>query len=145
MGFIDTDTTVSILLWVAVPSVMWLAGRTIDKSGRWRRARAGAWIGAIALPLSLLAYSFYWFVPVVGIIIGLPGLLALGWHLSPFTGAFDELVGAFLPTGHATGAFSAWKPTVFWSIVYATLGAALDVKRWRRTSHGSKGLNKQAG
>jgi hypothetical protein len=73
----------SILRWFAVPLGMWLVGRHVDKAGRWRQARVGGAIGAIALPLSFLAYSFYWFVPVVGILIGLPGLLLLMWHLLP--------------------------------------------------------------
>lgn len=129
----DADTTVAIALWIAVPLGTWLVAHTVDRCGRWRLARTGAWVGAIALPLSLLAYSFYWFVPVVGIAVGLPGLLALMWHLLPFPGAFDELYGAVLATGQPAGAFSAWKPTVFWSIIYALVGACFDRWRLRRT------------
>jgi hypothetical protein len=77
--------------------------------------------------------------------VGIPGLLALGWHLSPFAGAFNELMGALLATGRAMGAFSALKPTVFWFIVYGLVGAFFDLTRRRRMSDRNAGLKTTAG
>jgi hypothetical protein len=127
---------VSILSWITIPVLLWGFGRYFDRSGHWRFARWGTAIGVLVLPASLLAYLLFWLVPVVGIISGLPGLVSLSWHLLPFLGAFDELYRAFLQMPNPRpGAFTLWKPTLLWCLVYGSLGMVIDVRRHRQTKN----------
>ena len=141
----DIGDLVSIVIWISAPIVYWVLGRTLDASGWWNDARRGTAIGVLALPVSLAAYSLYWFIPGIGIILGLPGLVSLWWHLFPFRGAFDEFYGAVLRVGNSTGAFTLWKPTFLWAVCYGLAGAGLDIKRHRQTKTDSKRSDKEAG
>lgn len=125
-----------MMVWILVPLAMFVARRQYPKVfARWKWTGRGIVCGAIALPISMMLYSLFFLIPIVGIIPGLPGLLLVMWHLMPFGGAFPEFYGVVLGgASPATGAFSLWKPTVFWSLAYGLSGALLDVYgRHRRT------------
>jgi hypothetical protein len=134
MPFVDQAV---VMVWVLVPLSSFVVRRHYPQAfARWKWLRRGIVYGTIALPISMLLYSLFFLVPVIGIILGLPGLLLVMWHLMPFGGAFQEFYGAVLGgVSPATGALSLWKPTVFWSLAYGFAGAALDVYSRRRWTH----------
>jgi hypothetical protein len=134
MPFVDQA---AVLVWVLVPLTSFLVRRHSPQAfARWKWLGRGIVCGSIALPISLLLYSLFFLIPMIGIIPGLSGLLLVMWHLMPFGGAFQEFYGAVLgDASPATGAFSLWKPTVFWSLAYGFAGAALDVYTHRRSTH----------
>jgi hypothetical protein len=126
MPFVDY---LVMMVWVLVPLGSFVARRQYPQLfARWKWAWRGIVCGVIALPISMVLYSLFFLIPVVGIIPGLHGLLLIMWHLMPFGGAFPEFYGAMLGgASPATGALSMWKPTAFWSFAYGFLGAVLDV------------------
>jgi len=125
--------TAAIAAWLIVPLASWVVSRQAPElSQRWKWTRRGILCGTLALPISMLLYSLFYLVPVIGIMPGLPGLLLLMWHLLPFGGAFSELYGASLGIAPTTKvAFSLLLPTVFWSVAYGSLGVVLDARRHR--------------
>jgi hypothetical protein len=130
-----------MVVWVLVPLISFMVRRQYSEIfARWKWARRGIVYGTIALPVSVVLYSMFFLIPIIGIIPGLPGLLLVMWHLMPFGGAFPDFYGAVLGGASPTaGAFSVWKPTVFWSLAYGFLGAMLDVYLHRRRTQTLRG------
>jgi hypothetical protein len=88
MPFVDY---LVMMVWVLVPLGSFVARRQYPQLfARWKWAWRGIVCGVIALPISMVLYSLFFLIPVVGIKPGLPGLLLIMWHLMPFGGSLFQ-------------------------------------------------------
>ena len=98
---------------------------------RWPWTLTGAALGVSAVPGSFGLYAFYFVVPVLGPVLGIPGLILLQLHIVPMEWPLEYLGLMDLHTPQPlTGVRSiaiVFFAAVVWGPLYCLAGFGLDV------------------